>query len=630
MRANHHQQKQSGSCCLSLVSAAFLLALLTTSFSPSSHGVQINSGEWSGSFDNTLSWGTAWRLSGPDKRIVGRTSTTLPNGTSPPGTLGGTAFSVNGDDGNLNYDTGLISNIIKLTSELELNHSSGFGLFVRSRAFYDRENEKGRREKIDLTDDAKELVGANARLLDAYIYKALDFGDKPAEIRIGDQVVSWGESTFIQNGINVINPIDVSAIRTPGAELREALLPEGMLWGSVAIDDNNSVEAFYQYDWHDTEPDPSGSYFSSNDFATVGGDRLFLGFGAVPDIVPPGAAASIATGLAPVGAVIPRGPIQRPDDGGQYGLAWRTLVPGLNDAELGFYYINYHSRLPIVSARTGTFAGLASGDYAGSAQYFTEFPEDIQMLGVSINTVAGTSGWAIQGEYSYKSDVPLQVDDVELLFAALSPLRIPEALAGAPGVGTFLATTNQVAPGGVGFNEVIHGFRRLDVSQLQATATRTFTHILKSDQLAVAAEIGFTHVHNMPDKSTLRFEVPGTFTSGNLFHTFAGVQPGTEPISSFADRTSAGYQVRGRLDYNNAVGDWTLSPVFAFRHDISGNTPGPGGNFLEGRKAITLGLNANLKNQWTMGVSYTNFFGAGKLNLLNDRDFLSFNIKYSK
>lgn len=625
MRQSQQQVPTGNRWLLTVVAPCVLLA---TFFSPLSYGTQIKSGEWSGSFDNTLSWGSAWRLSGPDRRIIGIASTTLPNGTSPPGSLGGTAFSVNGDDGNLNYDTGLISNIFKLTSELELNHSSGFGLFVRGLAFYDRENEKGDREKIDLSDAAKELVGSDADLLDAYLYKEFEFGGKPAEFRLGDQVVSWGESTFIQNGINVINPIDVSAIRTPGAELREALLPEGMLWGSVAIDDNNSVEAFYQYDWHDTEPDPSGSYFSTNDFATDGGDRLFLGFGAVPDILPPGAAASIAAGAAPVGAVIPRGVTQRPDDGGQYGFAWRTLVPKLNDAELGFFYINYHSRLPIVSARTGTLAGLASGDYAGSAEYFTEFPEDIQLLGASFNTVAGTSGWAIQGEYSFKKDVPLQVDDVELLFAALSPLRIPEALAGAPGVGSFLATTNQVAPGGVGFNEVINGFRRLDVSQLQATVTRVFPRIFKSDQLAVAAELGVTHVHDLPDKNVLRFEVPGTYTSGNLFHTFADVQPGTEPISSFADKTSAGYQIRGRLDYNSAIGDWTLSPVFAFRHDFSGNTPGPGGNFLEGRKAITLGLNANLRNQWTMGVSYTDFFGAGKLNLLNDRDFLSFNVKY--
>jgi len=43
------------------------------------------------------------------------------------------------------------------------------------------------------------------------------------DVRLGRQVISWGESTFIPNGINVINPIDVARLRTPGSELREAL-----------------------------------------------------------------------------------------------------------------------------------------------------------------------------------------------------------------------------------------------------------------------------------------------------------------------------------------------------------------------------------------------------------------------
>ena len=34
-------------------------------------------------------------------------------------------------------------------------------------------------------------------------------------------MINWGESTFIQGGINAINPVDVSALRVPGAELRD-------------------------------------------------------------------------------------------------------------------------------------------------------------------------------------------------------------------------------------------------------------------------------------------------------------------------------------------------------------------------------------------------------------------------
>lgn len=616
---------------LKCVTGACLVAASLVSPLPAT-AVQFESGDFSGSFDNTISYGATWRVEDRDPDLLGLASTTMPNGSIPPGGLGGRAFSVNGDDGNLNYDKGLVSSVVKLTSELAIEHPSGYGAFVRGTAFYDFENEDGSRGKIDLTDEALDLVGSDVDLLDAYVFGSFDVGENavPVDVRVGNQVVSWGESTFIQNGINVINPVDVAAIRVPGAELREALLPVNMIWGSAGVTLNSSVEAFYQFEWEQTEPDPSGSYFSTNDFATGGGSKLMLGFGRVPDIIPFGPAAAASVGATPVGVAAPRGPDDEASDSGQFGLAYRVYLPELADTELGFYYINYHSRLPIISARTGTLAGLASGDYIGSAQYFTEYPEDIQLLGVSFNTSVGTTGWALQGELSHKLDVPLQVDDVELLFAALSPLAGPEAAAGMPGVGTLLAGTNQVAPGGVGFNTVIPGFIERDVTQVQMTATRVLANVMGADQMALVGEIGVTHVNDMPSKSELRLEVPGTSTSGNPAHTLAGVQPATEDIGNFADATSAGYQIRTQLTYNNAIGPVALSPSLAFRHDFSGNSPGPGGNFLEGRKAVTLGLEANLRNQWTAELSYTSFFGAGRLNLINDRDFISFNLKYSR
>ena len=578
---------------------------------------QFSTGAFTGSWDNTLSYGLAWRVDDRNPNLLAPASTTLPNGSSPPGSIPGQAFSVNGDDGNLNYDKGLFSNMLRLTSELEIEHRSGVGGFIRGLAFYDFENEDKDREKIDLADSALDLVGSDIRLLDAYVYGSFKAGNQPAQLRLGRQVLNWGESTFIQNGLNSINTIDVTQLRVPGAELRNALEPLGMLWGSIGVGENGTLEGFYEFEWDETDPEPSGSYFSTNDFATRGGNRVTLGFGFVPDITPFGPAGAAAVGATPVGVVVPRGPDQEAENGGQFGFAYSIFSPRLNNTEFGFYFVNYHSRLPIVSARSGTTAGLAAGDYAGSANYFVEYPEDIQMLGFSFNSEIGNSGWAINGEISHKLDAPLQVDDTELLFAALSP--ISAGLAGA----------NQVRPGGVGFNTVIPGFIERDVTQAQATVSKLFPNVLRADQLAFIGELGVTHVHNMPSKNTLRLEAPGTYTSGNPALTAAGVQPFTEPLDSFADATSWGYRFRARLTYNNAIGPWALIPNLAFAHDFSGISPGPGGNFREGRKALSLALMANLRNQWTAELRYTDFFGAGRHNLLNDRDFISFNIKYA-
>ncbi len=623
---------------------------------------EFEDGDLSGSLDSTLSYGMTWRVQDQDSDLIG-----LANG--------GKAFSVNGDDGNLNYDKGVISNVAKLTSELDLKYHN-FGLFIRGTAFYDFENEEGDRERTELRDDALDLVGSDIDLLDAYVSGDFDLGEVPLQIRVGDQVVSWGESTFIQNSINAINPVNVSAIRLPGAELREALVPEGMVWASAGTTDNTTIEAFYLYDWEETVIDPPGSYWSTNDFAGEGGEKVMLGFGAVSDL---GNAAPLDTLLA-----VPRGETREADDSGQYGVAFRVFAPGLNNTEFGFYFINYHSRLPLISARTGSLSGatgtalisnsalpiataagthlflnpgdipgaiaagttaalpgtpstaataiaataatggnvaevteaLATDNYAKTARYLVEYPEDIQLFGASFNTQIESTGTALQGEVSFRKDMPLQVDDIELLFAALGPIS--------PGP-TGLAENNQVGDYTGQFETDIPGFILKDVTQIQMTATQLFGPTFGANQFVLAGEVGVTHVHGMPDKDKLRLDAPGTYVSGN-----APLAAGFfEPAEAFADATSWGYRVVGRLDFNNVIGPVTLSPRIAWQHDVNGNSPGPGGNFLEGRKAITLGIGANYLDRWTADLSYTDFFGAGRYNLINDRDIVAANIKYS-
>ena len=52
--------------------------------------------------------------------------------------------------------------------------------------------------------------------------------------------------------------------------------------------------------------------------------------------------------------------------------------------------------------------------WANSSSWYTAYPEDIKLYGLSWNAQLGTSGIAFQGEVSYRQDNPLQVDDVEL------------------------------------------------------------------------------------------------------------------------------------------------------------------------------------------------------------------------
>ncbi len=670
---------------------------------------QFNLGTVDASLDSTLSYGLSWRVADRDKDLIGLQE-------------GGNAYSHNFDDGNLNYDQGdLISNAVKITSDLALDYRN-FGLFLRGTAFYDFESEQGDRARTPLRSEALDLVGSDVDLLDAYAWWNFEIGDAFGQLRVGDQVLSWGESTFIQNGINVINPFDVSKLRVPGAELKEALVPVGMVSASISPTENLTFEAFYQYDWENVEIDPPGSYWSTNDFVGDGGNKVMLGFGDVPDL---GNAPPAATLLG-----VPRAPDIYADDSGQYGVAMRLYAPALNDTEFGFYFMNYHSRLPVISSQTGDMEGLtaagtvstvapdmisgvigAGGDptaviaayapligtpaataiagstalayaqsggdiavasaagasaasayatdaYAKTARYQVEYPEDIKLYGMSFNTVLPDSGVALQGEISYRQDVPLQVDDLELLLATLEPLAIastwnnptfpldcsvnPAACDAAFGeVPSYSQYIGGVSPLDIGLNGgqsiYLPGYKRLDVTQAQTTATKLFGPTFGADQFTLVGEVGVTYIHDMPDKSELRFDGPGTPTSGNPLHADAtgtypyAAHPGkaAEPSDAFADSTSWGYRLVGKLDFNDAIGAITLSPRIAWAHDVTGTTPGPGGNFVEGRKAITLGIGASYLATWSADLSYTDFFGAGRYNLVNDRDFIALNIKYS-
>ena len=585
------------------------------------NAVSWKKGDFSASWDTTISYGVSVRVEDRDENLVGKANLNpfvgllpLPEQIAHPG-----RFSVNSDDGNLNYDSGeLFSNAIKLTTEFGFNYKT-WGGFFRGTAFYDFENDP----RKELSDTAKEFVGHKARLLDAFLYKDFSIGSHAGTVRVGRQVVSWGESTFIQQGINVINPVDVSKLRVAGAELKEAFLPIDMLYGSLDLTQNLSMEAVYMLEFEQIDPDPAGTYFSTNDFATPGGEYVMLGFGLVPQYssIP---ALSQIPGTDPLIATIQNATIFRKhvkgaSDSGQYGVAFKYYAAELNDTEFGLYYLRYHSRLPLISAVTLTNTSPSSG------AYFIEYPEDINLYGLSFNTNIGDSGISLQGELSYRDNVPLQVDDVELLFAALSPLNplIPEPA---------LRFTSQLGEYGPG--ETIRGWERHKMSQLQFTATKLFgpSSWLGTDQAVLLGEIGFTEVWDLPDPEVLRYNGPGTDTGGGPSAVTGGNlrNPVTEPREWFATPFSWGYRLITRLDYNNAFGTpINLFPRLAFNHDVNGITPGPGGNFVEGRKSLTVGVAATYLEKWGADLSYTAFLGSDRHYLLHDRDYVSFNIKYS-
>lgn len=622
-------------------SIAAAMTLAAVAYSQTAHALEFGEGDLKISVDTTLSYGVSVRVQDQDPNLIGKAQFAPTIGSPCLGAPGCTEsvvttndrqraalgrFSVNSDDGNQKWDKNdIFSNAVKATTEISVNYQEQFGAFARLTGFFDFEN-MGR---DDISSAAKDKVGQDVQLLDAFVFTNFDLGDRSAAVRLGKQVVSWGESTFIQGGINIINPVDVSKLRTAGSEIKEAFLPVDMLFASVGITDNLSVEGFYAFEFEQTEPEPSGTYFSTNDFAALGGEFVMLNFGLVDEPLNFRACPqTLAAGLTPsstiaqrlefsgCSAAVPRGRDRFPRDRGDHGVAFRYFAENLNSSEIAVYYVNYASRLPVLS-------GIAvTSSSANSARYFAEYPEGIELYGVSLNTTFEGSGVAFQGEVSYRPNIPLQADDVELLFSALSPLNavIPQP------VNRFISQLGSLRPG-----QELQGWERHKLSQAQFTLTKVFgpENPLRAQQIALVGEAGATKVWDLPAPSVLRYQGDGTDTGGGPdLRTGAFRNPQTQ-VDGFATSFSWGYRLAARADYNNVLGSFNVSPRIAFNHDVSGISPGPGGQFLEGRKSYTFGVEGTYLNQWGADLSYTRFYGAGKLNLINDRDFASFIIRYS-
>lgn len=367
--------------------------------------------------------------------------------------------SINTDDGRLNFDEGdPVSAPVKFTTDVELNRGALQGFF-RIRAFYDAVlmDDESFNRGGDFTDDGEELAGANIEMLDAFVGYDFDLADMPATVRVGKQVINWGEATFIPGGNSAFNPIDVPAIRRPGAEIKEALLPVEAIYGSLAITDTLSVEAYYG-GWERYKLDVGGTFFAGSDSAEPGHtggspvDHFFVGGGPksgkqwVCDTT--GYAAGNPSGFAlytaldaawskdpcagsenadlfsdyTVGsaeaerhAIMPGEGIGRlADDEGDeaLGLAIRYYAENLNSTEFGFYYQKTDSRLPYVSyvVNPTTLAPSVTG---GKASQVTR---GAGVSGCFANVAAGASK-----HVQYQLDDDAETDPSTVVFDFASP-----------------------------------------------------------------------------------------------------------------------------------------------------------------------------------------------------------------
>ncbi len=296
----------------------------------------------------------------------------------------------------------------------------------------------------------------------------------------------------------------------------------------------------------------------------------------------------------------------------------------LNASKLALYFANYHSRLPIVNGLTASpeavaassdaavdaraaalvvDAGLPPGqarqvaetltvsDLANATRYQVVYPEHIKMLGLGFSTATIRTGTLISGEVSHHFDWPIESPSEEVLTAALSPVEF--SCAPPCSADVFRGTSLGV----FGPDAVVRGFTRGGKTQLSAGLAQLLGPRLGAAQALLKLDIGWVHVDDLP--------------SGHLF-----------------DADSWGYRLIGQLSYEGVFGGISLRPSLVWAQDVSGVTPGPGGAFLAGRKAVTAGLGFDYARTWTAELAYAAVFDGAPFNVLADRDFVRFSVTF--
>ena len=427
-----------------------------------------------------------------------------------------------------------------------------------------------------------------------------------------------------------------------------------MLWGVAHLTPLLIFEAYYQYDWDKTVLPARGTFFSSNDGLSPGG-RFIQVTGTAGELgtdlsqrfgIP--AATLEAVGIPAFDPdflkVQRRISAERPQDSGQFGITLQSIVPRLNDTKFALHFANYHSKLPVFAAITPSVdaynvysrqsigalanalieegvdtatAAAAAGEtqfsrFQGDIRYFVQYPENIKMLGLSLNTTSNRTGTAYFAEVGYHFDAPLMMHAGDIMDQALPGSTRENTL---PPIDLDTISEEQLAADYA--NKRFDPLLERDKTFALVGATQFFGPRLGATQSALNVEFGWLHIWDMPSKSDLLLLEPG----------LAAVE--FSPRSAFANADSWGYRLGGTLAYPNVFGGITLRPRVLWSHDVDGNSPVGAGPFRHGRKAFTLGLRGEYIQRLRVDFAYTTFWGAGEWNLINDRDNINLSIHYA-
>lgn len=546
--------------------------------------------------DTTITYGRQWRVEGRDKNLMGGHI----DRQAAMGNLGSAGFKeyvqrMNSDDGTRNYDKwDTVSNRVGILSDINISYQN-LGLFLRPQIFYDSvpfgrpnwsdkylapyvaangSNNQLSANEIDSTnhwdDEYKHTMGYKARFLDAYAYGSFDIDGHSLDVRVGRQVITWGEALMLQGGIAFAqNRIDSSASTVPGVELKEVFLPTGAVYGSFAATDSTTVEAYWQYEWIKSTLFPTGSFFEMQDF--IDGDHFI----AVPQVG--------GAGFSRVE--------HNPNNNKQFGFAVRQTVG--EGTELGLFIVNYTDKYPMFWAANDKAESLPIADL-DLLKYSINYFDNIRMYGMSMNTVIG--GVQVGAEYAYRANAPI-----------VPACAAKDLLRGHCKDPSFYAINGQNFPGDLATAQVMANTatfswpRRAEIHSANLGGTYIFQPNAFWDTATLVGELGSWYVGGFEDDD-LQFAHLGAFT-----------------------KTGYGMSMQFMPEYKNVFEGVDLTIPFFVNYGIDGSFSTF--NYNEHNLWWSVGAEFTYLEHWKFSGYYSDFSGPN--NLWVDRDNVSLNVKYS-
>jgi len=561
-------------------------------------------GKLLGMWKTTMSVGAAVRGGDADPQLVGagagQTNPITGAGPEFPGARGGVGVN---DDPELNFKKGdLVSAPVSFLSELTLRHSSGQGVFLRVRAWYDMALEStnvahgsvvGSYETNSRLNDAGFLGAAKFKGID--IYDAFFFGNYKISntriaLRVGRQALDWGEGLFYP-GIAAVNPYDVAWAQTTGARVANGgKLPVNRIYANVTGPAGFNFDGFYNLEFRSTVIGGCGTWYSLNDNGLNPGCNVASAAG-LPDWT-----ATLLknkswyngtlypVGIYPDGAPDSPSAAKAPSRRSGYGVSARKFVEPIN-TELGVYYTNYTSPTPVIGPVVGTDASTFAVN--------TYFVEHVKAFAVSAST--GVRNLVLSGQLTRTLDMPAQRN---------APAFIEGSLSGIGPYGYMKSHVNEQQP----------GYFPMNVTQAQFGGTWQLGRYLRLPDTLLFAEMDMQWATNHPSTDGPNAERLGRY--GN-FGLASWNQQGyvCDPgplangivnkcaVDGFGTPFAAGYKVRLQTTSPQVGPGLTFTPAVTLGNDITGYATD--GSILGGRLAFTAFLRIDHRQKTFVELSGT-------------------------